>query len=259
MPKVSVTIITKNEEADIAAAIASVRWADEVVVVDSHSTDRTADVAAAAGARVIVRDWPGYVAQKNFAAGAATNDWILSLDADERVTPELAAQIGQALQQPAHAAFQMRRMNWHLGRWIDGTDWYPDYQVRLYDRRAAEWTGQLVHEGLGVRGTTGRLSADLEHYAYADISDHLETINRYTTLAARQMHDAGRRASIAQLLFHAPLAFLRNYIAKGGWRMGAVGIIVSGMNAYYVFLKLAKLWQLQTTMSSGNRHRQESA
>ncbi|MFN7984461.1 MAG: glycosyltransferase family 2 protein [Vicinamibacterales bacterium] len=259
MPKVSVTIITKNEEADIAAAIASVRWADEVVVVDSHSTDRTADMAAAAGARVIVRDWPGYVAQKNFAASAATNDWILSLDADERVTPELAIQIGQALQQPRHAAFQMRRLNWHLGRWINGTDWYPDYQVRLYDRRAAEWTGQLVHESLGVRGTTGRLSADLEHYAYADISDHLETINRYTTLAARQMHDAGRRASVAQLLFHAPLAFLRNYIAKGGWRMGAVGIIVSGMNAYYVFLKFAKLWQLQTPLPGGNRHRQESA
>lgn len=259
MPKVSVTIITKNEEADIAAAINSVRWADEVVVVDSHSTDRTAEIAAAAGARVIARDWPGYVAQKNFAAGAATNDWILSLDADERVTPELAAQVRDALAHPTDAAFQMRRMNWHLGRWINGTDWYPDYQVRLYDRRAAEWTGQLVHEGLAVRGSTGRLSADLEHYAYRDIADHLETINRYTTLAARQMHAAGRRASLSQLLFHAPLAFLRNYVAKGGWRMGAVGIIVSGMNAYYVFLKFAKLWELQAPAGNRNGQRQESA
>lgn len=258
MPKVSVTIITKNEETDIGAAISSVRWADEIVVVDSQSTDRTAEIASAAGARVIVRDWPGYVAQKNFAAGAAANDWILSLDADERVTPALASQIRQAVAQPGHAAFQMRRLNWHLGRWINGTDWYPDYQVRLYDRRAAEWTGQLVHEGLAVRGSTGRLSADLEHYAYRDITDHLDTINRYTTLAAQQMHEAGRRASVWQLLCHGPLAFLRNYLLKGGWRMGAVGVIVSGMNAYYVFLKFAKLWQLQTPLQSG-RNRQESA
>ncbi len=259
MPKVSVTIITKNEEADIAAAIGSVRWADEVIVVDSHSTDRTVEVATAAGARVIVRDWPGYIAQKNFAASAASNDWILSLDADERVTPALASQITQALEQPAHAAFQMRRMNWHLGRWMTGTDWYPDYQVRLYDRRAAEWSGHLVHEGLAVRGTTGRLSADLEHYAYRDIADHLETINRYTTLAARQMYEAGRRASVWQLLLHGPLAFLRNYVLKGGWRLGTAGIIVSGMNAYYVFLKFAKLWQLQTPLGNGPRDGQESA
>lgn len=247
MPKVSVTIITKDEEADIGAAIASVNWADEVIVVDSHSRDRTTAIAKAANARVIVRDWPGYVAQKNFAANEAANDWILSLDADERVTPELARSVRQALQTPAHVAYELPRLTWHLGRWIRGTDWYPDYQCRLYDRRLAAWSGQYVHETLSAHGSTGRLTGDLHHFAYRDISDHLETIDRYTTLAASQMYEAGRRASTWHLLAHGPLAFLRNYLAKGGFRLGRVGVIISAMNAYYVFLKFAKLWQLQTS------------
>lgn len=256
MPKVSVTIITKDEETDIAAAIASVSWADEVIVVDAQSTDRTVDVARAAGARVLVREWPGYVAQKNFAAEQASHDWILSLDADERVTPDLARSLRQTLDSPAHAAYHMARITWHLGRWIRGTDWYPDLQTRLYDRRAAEWSGQHVHEGLRVRGSVGRLAGELEHYAYRDISDHLETIERYTTLAARQMYESGRRASRWHLALHAPAAFVRNYVVKGGFRLGAAGIIISGMNAYYVFLKFAKLWQLQTptTGAGGSRN-----
>ena len=247
MPKVSVTIITKDEEADIGAALASVGWADEIIVVDSHSRDRTVDIAKAANARVIVREWPGYIAQKNFAADQASHDWILSLDADERVTPDLARDVQRALQNPTHAAYDFPRLTWHLGQWIRGTDWYPDYQTRLYDRRAATWTGQLVHEGLTVRGSTGRLNGDLHHFAYRDISDHLDTINRYTTLAARQMYDTGRRTSVWQLLVHGPLAFLRNYVARGGFRLGSAGVIISVMNGYYVFLKFAKLWQLQAS------------
>jgi glycosyltransferase involved in cell wall biosynthesis len=250
VPKLSVTIITKDEEADIGAAIASVAWADEILIVDSHSTDRTVDVARAAKARVIVivRDWPGYIEQKNYAAEQASNDWILSLDADERVTPELARQIQQTLQNPGHAAYEVPRLTWHLGRWIRGTDWYPDYQTRLYNRRSARWTGKYVHESLAVAGSTGRLTADLLHFAYRDIPDHLETIDRYTTLAARQMHESGRRASMSQLLLHAPFAFVRNYVLKGGFRLGAAGLIVSAMNAHYVFLKFAKLWQLQSAL-----------
>jgi glycosyltransferase involved in cell wall biosynthesis len=252
VPKLSVTIITKDEEADIGGAIASVSWADEILVVDSHSSDRTVDVARAAKARVIVivRDWPGYIEQKNYAAEQASNDWILSLDADERVTPDLARDIGQAVQNPLHAAYEMPRLTWHLGRWMRGTDWYPDYQTRLYNRRAARWTGKYVHEAVAVAGSRGRLTGDLLHFAYRDISDHLETIDRYTTLAARQMHEGGRRASMWQLLFHGPIAFLRNYIARRGFRLGAAGVIVSAMNAYYVFLKFAKLWQLQSAIPS---------
>ncbi|HTK29447.1 MAG TPA: glycosyltransferase family 2 protein [Vicinamibacterales bacterium] len=245
MPKLSVTVITKNESANLPDALRSVAFADEIVVVDSGSTDGTADIARQFTPRVIVRGWPGYAAQKNFAAAEASHDWILSLDADERVTPELGAEIRAALAAPAHAAFSMPRVAWHLGRWIRTTDWYPDYQRRLYDRRAAEWTGQYVHESVAVRGTEGRLRHDLQHYPYTGIADHLETMDRYTTYAARQMHEAGRRAGILQVAGHPPLAFLRNYLAKGGIRDGAPGFVISAMNAYYVFLKFAKLWELQ--------------
>jgi glycosyltransferase involved in cell wall biosynthesis len=246
VPKVSVTVITKNEAADIGEALASVAWADEIVVVDSHSTDGTVAIARQCTPRVVVRDWKGYVDQKNHAASLASHDWILSLDADERVTPELADEIRKRLaSQPPEAAFRMPRVTWHLGRWVRSTDWYPDYQLRLYDRRAAEWTGRYVHEAVAVRGATGDLRGELQHYAYRDISDHLETIDRYTTYAARQMHEAGRRAGPQQVVGHPPLAFLRNYIARGGIRDGVPGFIISTLNSYYVFLKFAKLWELQ--------------
>lgn len=245
MPRLSVTIITKNEAAQIEGAIASVAWADEILIVDSHSADDTVSRARSAGARVIVRDWPGYVAQKNFAASEAAHDWILSIDADERVTPELAASIRRVLEEPAHAAYGCPRVTWYLGKWITGTDWSSDVQTRLYDRRSASWSGELVHESLAVRGSRGVLAGDLHHYAYRDIGEHLDTIDRYTTLAARQMFDSGRRATAAQIVLQPPFAFLRNYIAKGGFRLGTVGFIVSALNTYYVFLKFARLWELQ--------------
>jgi glycosyltransferase involved in cell wall biosynthesis len=246
VPKLSVTVITKNEAADIGEALASVAWADEIVVVDSHSTDDTVAIARQYTDRVVVRDWPGYIDQKNYAASIASHDWILSLDADERVTPQLATEL-QALKAgaPPEAAFRIPRVTWHLGRWIRTTDWYPDYQLRFYDRRAAQWTGKYVHEAVSVSGTIGQLRGELQHYAYRDIADHLETIDRYTTLAARQMHESGRRAGLLQIAGHPPLAFLRNYLAHGGIRDGAAGFIISAMNAYYVFLKFAKLWELQ--------------
>ena len=246
MPKLSVTIITKNEAADIGAALASVAWADEIVVVDSRSTDDTVAIARRHTERVVVRDWPGYVAQKNYAASIAANDWVLSLDADERVTPELASEIRALVAgAPRDAAYRIPRVTWHLGRWIRTTDWYPDYQLRLYDRRAAEWTGAYVHEAVAVRGPVGQLRGELQHYAYRDIADHLETIDRYTTLAARQLDESGRRAGVLDVAVHPPLAFLRNYLARGGFRDGEVGFVISRMNAYYVFLKFAKLWELQ--------------
>jgi (heptosyl)LPS beta-1,4-glucosyltransferase len=251
VPKLSVTVITKNEAGDIGEALASVRWADEIVVVDSRSTDETVALARQHTDRVVVRDWAGYIDQKNHAASLAAHDWILSLDADERVTPELAAEVRARLQaDPDEAAFQIPRVTWHLGRWIRTTDWYPDYQLRLYNRRSAHWTGRYVHEAVTVRGATGRLRGELQHYAYRDIADHLETIDRYTALAARQMHEDGRRAALFQLAAHPPLAFLRNYLAHGGIRDGIPGFIISALNAYYVFLKFAKLWELGRTAKS---------
>jgi glycosyltransferase involved in cell wall biosynthesis len=246
VPKLSVTVITKNEAADISAALASVRWADEIVVVDSESTDATVDLAREVTDRVVVRPWPGYIAQKNYAASVASHDWILSLDADERITPALAQEIQTTVASPAHRAYRMPRVTWHLGRWIRSTDWYPDDQLRLYDRRSARWTGQYVHEAVTVDGSIGRLNGEIEHFAYRDISEHLETIDRYTTYAARQMKESGRHAGLLQLAGHPPLAFLRNYIARGGIRDGIPGFVISSLNAYYVFLKFAKLRELQS-------------
>jgi glycosyltransferase involved in cell wall biosynthesis len=255
VPKLSVTVITKNEASDIAGALASVAWADEIVVVDSESTDATVAIARQYTDRVVVRAWPGYPSQKNYAASIASHDWILSLDADERVTPALAQEIRSVLshesgeQRPP--AFRVPRVTWYLGDWIRTTDWYPDYQTRLYDRRVAEWTGRYVHEALTVRGSTGQLRREFLHYAYRDISDHLETIDRYTALAAREMREAGRRAGFLDVAVHPTLAFLRNYIAKGGIRDGIRGFIISALNSYYVFLKFAKLWELQLAGSPG--------
>jgi glycosyltransferase involved in cell wall biosynthesis len=250
--KLSVTVITKNEAADIAEALESAAWADEIVVVDSASDDDTVAIARRYTDRVIVREWPGYSAQKNFAAAAASHDWILSLDADERITPALADEIRATLAAaPAEAGYRVPRVAWHLARWIRTTDWYPDYQLRLYDRRSGQWTGRYVHESVTVAGRVGELHGELQHFAYRDIADHLETIDRYTTLAARQMHEGGRRAGLLQIGGHPPLAFARNYLLRGGIRDGIPGFIISALNAYYVFLKFAKLWELQKVPGSG--------
>jgi len=246
VPKLSVTIITKNEAADIAAALDSVAWADERIVVDSCSTDDTVAIAGRHGARVVSHEWPGYAAQKNYAASLAANDWILSLDADERVTPALAAEIEATLaSEPAARGYRMPRVTFHLGRWIRTTDWYPDDQLRLYDRRSAEWTGRYVHEGVTVNGRVGRLRHELQHYAYRDAAEHMETIDHYTTLAARQMFEQGRRATAFNLACQGPFAFFRNFILKRGFMDGAVGLKISRMNARYVALKFEKLRDLQ--------------
>lgn len=244
MPKLTVTVITRNEAANIEAVLSSVAWADERLVVDSESTDDTVARARRFTDRVIVRPWPGFSAQKNFAAAEASHDWILSVDADERVSPALADEIRSVLaSDPEHQAYRLPRVSHYLGRWIRTTDWYPDYQVRLYDRRAGSWTGSYVHEGVTVRGSLGRLRQELEHRPYRDMAHHLQTIDRYTTLAAQHMASQGRRVGAAGLAARPVAAFLRNYILKGGWRDGSVGLTISILNSYYVFLKFAKLWE----------------
>jgi glycosyltransferase involved in cell wall biosynthesis len=278
VPKLSVIVITKNEAANIGAALDSVAWADEIVVVDAGSTDDTAAIARAHGARVEVRPWPGYAAQKNYAASIASHDWLLSLDADERVTPELATEIRALMAtagDPPARGYRMPRVTYAFDRWIRTTDWYPDRQLRLYDRRVGRWNEtKRVHEsvtlapqedangrarnervsagsgagsgaGTSARLEVGELRAELQHLGYHGIAHHLGTINRYTTLAAEDMSAQGRRAGTGALLVHGPAAFLRNYLLRGGWRDGSVGLVISLMNAYYVLLKHIKLWELQ--------------
>jgi glycosyltransferase involved in cell wall biosynthesis len=248
--RVTATVITFNEAANIEAALASLAFADEIVVVDSESTDDTVAIARRFTDKVWVRPWPGYIAQKNFAAEQASHDWIFSLDADERVSPRLADEIRGLPAEGAPAGYRIPRVTFHLGRWLRSTDWYPDYQLRLYDRRRARWAGRHVHESVRADGAVGRLNGEILHYAYRDLSHHLQTMDRYTTLAARQMFEDGRRAGWWDLALHPPAAFFRNYVLRGGFRDGVPGLIVSAMNARYVGLKLAKLWELCSASTS---------
>jgi len=251
---VTATVITYNESANIGAALHSLGWADEIVVVDSESTDDTVAIARQFTDRVIVRAWPGYAAQKNFAAGEARHEWIFSLDADERVSPPLVEELKTLTAAgPGAAGYRVPRVTFHLGRWIRSTDWYPDYQLRFYDRRRARWAGQHVHESVKADGAVVDLRGELLHYAYRDLSHHLQTMDRYTTLAARQMFEGGRRAGWLDLALHPPAAFLRNYVLRGGFRDGVPGLIISAMNARYVGLKFAKLWELCSPSTSTPR------
>lgn len=251
MPSLTVTVITRNEAANIAGALRSISWADEIVVVDCGSSDDTVAIARQFTDRVIVEPWPGYAAQKNFAATHASHDWILSLDADERVSEPLADEIKALMQsEPAARGYRLPRVTFHLGRWIRSTDWYPDLQLRLYDRRQGTWVGRYVHESVSMVARVDRLRGELQHFAYRDVAHHLQTMDRYTTLAARQMYEEGRRAGWLDVLVRPRLAFARNYVLKGGFRDGTAGLIVSMMNAHYVGLKFAKLWELCSPSTS---------
>ena len=245
MPRLSVTIITKNEAARLDAALASVAWADEIVVVDAGSTDATAEIARRASARVFVEGWPGFPQQKNRAAALAAHDWILSIDADERVSPALAGEIRALLaSEPAARGYRIPRVTRAFGRELRATDWYPDWQLRLYDRRTGHWDEtRTVHESVRIEGEVARLRGELLHDGYRDLSEHLRKIDAYTTLAAEDWAAHGRDASLLQIAVHPPAAFLRNYVLRRGFTAGTAGLVVSAMTSWYVFLKHAKLWE----------------
>jgi glycosyltransferase involved in cell wall biosynthesis len=243
--KISATVITFNEEKNIAAALESLSWADEIIVVDSESGDATVEIALRYTSRVFVRGWPGYSAQKNFAADQARNDWVFSLDADERVSDELARELARLGPDAGsrYAGFDMARLTYYLGRWIKHSGWYPDYKLRLYNRKRGRWRGDYVHESLDVDGDVGRLGGNLLHYTIRDASEHHLRIDRYTSLAAEQSHAQGKRASPATLFF-APLAtFMRSFIVKRGFMDGVQGLAIAFFAAHYAFLKALKLWE----------------
>jgi glycosyltransferase involved in cell wall biosynthesis len=244
--RISAVLITHNEARLLPGALESVRFCDEIVVIDSGSSDGTREIAEAAGARVEVRaPWPGFVEQRNRAVEAASHDWVLAIDADERVTPALAAEIQAAAARGfAQAGYRIPRAAFYLGRWIRATDWYPDAQLRLFDRRRGRWQGALIHESVSVQGEVGRMRGELQHYTYRDVSDHLSTIDRYTTLWARQAYDQGRRAGPLGPPAAALWAFLRNYVLRHGFLLGEVGLAISLLNAHYTFVKVLKLREL---------------
>lgn len=241
MTPVSATIVTLNEAGNIERAIRSLSFADEVLIVDSGSTDGTQETAVRLGARVIEEPWRGYAGQKNFAAAQATHDWILSLDADEEVTPALAGEIKAFLQnQPGVSGCDFPRLARYLGRWIRHSGWYPDRKIRLYDRRKGRWVGEYVHESVRVDGSTRSLNGDLLHYTCDSLSQHLRTLDRYTTLAADELRARDAPISLRRLTVDPAWTFVRAFVIQQGFRDGIHGLIIAAMAALYTFLKYAK-------------------
>lgn len=242
--RITVVAIAQDEADRIGRLLESARFADAVIVVDSGSTDGTQALCRRMGATVIHHPWPGYAAQKQFAMERAASEWILNLDADEAVSPELAAEIRSAVNraEASTAAFDMPRLSRYLGRWIRHGGWYPDRKLRLVRRGCGRWEGDALHERLTVTGSCGHLIHPILHYVYRDISDQLRTIDTYSGVYARNRPAAGGAFVVAGV-FHALGKFIECFLWKRGFRDGIPGLVIAMNSAGYVFLKHAKSWE----------------
>jgi len=243
---ISVILITFNEEENIKACLTSVQWADEIIVVDSSSRDRTVEIARQFTEKVIVTDWKGYSANKNLALGKATGQWVLWIDADERVTPELAQEIKNIIGTNTEKdGFEMARKAFFLGRWIKHCGWYPGYVLRLFRRQRAHFTDNKVHEGVVLKGSRGRLKGSLLHYTDNNLEHYLWKFNRYTSYAADELAEKQRSAGLLSILFRPLHAFVKMYVLKLGILDGVEGLMLCLLSAGYVAMKYAKLWELK--------------
>lgn len=251
MGRVSVITIVQNEEQNIGECLESVRWADERIVVDSGSVDRTVEVAQQHGADVMTVTWEGYGPTKNVALDHCTGDWILWLDADERVPPELAEEIRSIVDGDGNseAGFEVGRRAYFLGRWIQHSGWYPGRVTRLFRKGKGRFNDSRVHEQLLLDGPVGSLKNDLLHFTDPNLHHYFTKFNRYTSLAAEQLHAGGRQFSLYDLLVRPPFQFLKMYILRRGFLDGMHGFVLATVSAWYVFTKYAKLWELQQTMN----------
>jgi len=242
MNRLSVCLITLNEEHNLPRALASLKEiADEIVIVDSGSTDRTEAIAREHGAEFFQRPWTNYSEQKNFAAACARNDWIFSLDADEELSSVLQTSLLEwKNHQSEWSVYEMARKTWYLGAWIEHSGWYPDFQRRLYRRETAQFSG-IIHEALRFEGTAGRLFGDILHYTVRSFAEHEEKVDEYTTLAAQQMFESGKRSWRAAMWLATPWSWFHNYFLRGGFLDGYRGALISQMAARAVRLKFAKL------------------
>lgn len=242
--KVSVAIITKDAAAQLDRCLASVAFADEVVVLDQGSRDDTAAVCARRGARVHQGAWEGFGPTKQRAAGLCRNRWVLNVDSDEEVSPELAAAIAALPEAPAEAAFAVNRLSRFLGAWIRHCGWHPDWVVRLFDRERAGFDDRPVHESVRHPGAAGRLPGLLRHHPYETMEQYITKLDRYTTLAAADLHARGRRSGPAAAALRAEAAFWRQWLLQGGWRDGGPGLVLCRASSFYVLAKYVKLWRL---------------
>ncbi|MDZ7265745.1 MAG: glycosyltransferase family 2 protein [candidate division KSB1 bacterium] len=244
--RLSALVITKNEAGNIQECLASLHWVQEIIVVDAESEDNTAALAHKFTNKVFVRKWQGYAAARQFALEQCHGEWVLWVDADERVPVELREEICALLSgTPACAAYELPRLANFLGRWIMHGGWYPGHVVRLFRRELADFNHRRIHEGVEVRGRIGRLQNHLLHYTDRDLRHYFEKFNRYTSLAAEELQQSGRRFHWWDLLFRPPWMFLRMYVFKTGFLDGLPGFILACLSSAYVFTKYAKLWELE--------------
>jgi glycosyltransferase involved in cell wall biosynthesis len=247
LSSIGCVIITKNEESNIQGCLASVDWTAERIVVDAESSDRTAELARAAGARVIVRPWPGFGAQKNYAVDQATSEWILIVDADERISPplqgEILTRVG-AWKPGDPVAYEIPRRNYFYGAWVRHAGVYPDYQIRLFRRGHARYNDVPVHENLLVQGAIGQLVHPMDHFTERRIRDHFRKFGLYTTLAAQEKGRTVRIVGAGDLIVRPLIVFMKTYLFKQGFRDGVRGLIVCVFAGMYTFVKYAKLWVL---------------
>lgn len=253
---IAAVVITNNEERNIAACLESLQWADEIIVVDACSTDRTAEIARGYTDRLFVRAWPGYAAQRNFGIAQAKSEWILIVDADERVPPELKEEILQVIKAelpPDLACFEIPRRNFFYGRWIQGGGLYPDYGMRLFRRSAGRYDGDIqLHENLIINGRTARLFSPLDHYSMPTIREHVRKMTRYTTLGAIEKLKLRSRITMLNLAGNHIGTALKTYLLRQGYRDGIHGLIVAGFAGMHTFVKYAKAWE---RLNVGQRER----
>ena len=244
--RISASIIVFNEEQNIKDLCETVSFCDEIVIVDSSSTDKTVEIASQYTDKIFQREFTGYKDKHEFADSKTTGDWILWIDADERITPELRRSIENLKNQSESDlpdGFRIARKTWYLGRWIKFSGWYPDYQMRLYRKSASHWDGVSPHETARVKGKVEKLDGEFLHYTKQDLSEHHRVVDRYTTLAAEYKIKHGEEVGAFGIFFNAIAAFIRTYILKQGFRDGIQGLIIAMMTAYSVFLKYAKVWE----------------
>jgi len=251
MKKLSAVIITLNEELNIEACLQSLTFADEIVVIDANSTDQTKDLVKKFTEKCYSRDWEGYSSAKNFGIDKAENDWILSLDADERISDELRNSICKVLSESdLSAGYWCSRRTWFMGRWIRGGGWYPDRTIRLFDRTKGRFNDVDVHEKVELNGSTRRLTGDILHYSYRNLSDHICRIDKYSSLIAKKWLSENRRISRWKMFCRPAWEFFRKLVLKRSYIDGIPGWIIAGMHAYYVFLKYAKSYELRIRLKS---------
>jgi glycosyltransferase involved in cell wall biosynthesis len=264
---ISAFVISYNEEDQIAQCLESLRFCDEIIVVDSFSTDRTAEISRELGVRVIQRKWSGYRDQKEFGLQATSYEWVINLDADERVSPELRNSILQVLRQEhqrkqnnfaqcaeAFDAYDVNRVVYHLGRWWR-VGWYPEYRTRFIRKSKVTWGGVDPHEKVIVSGRTSRLEGELHHFSYDDLAEQLHKLNSFSSIRAREEYKLGKRASVFKMFWNPSVRIFKFYFLKKGYKEGLAGAIVAVVEGFYTFMKYAKLWECEYSENAEKRDR----